>query len=59
MPYQNEFASSDSLLHLVDSKSVREFEGVIKQGVGQEMHELPTLLEPQRGYRQHKAGGRH
>ena len=49
MPYQNEFASSDSLLHLVDSKSVREFEGVIKQGVGQEMHELPDRLKPQRG----------
>ena len=49
MPYQNEFARSDSLLHLVDSKSVREFEGVIKQGVDQEMHELPARLEPQRG----------
>ena len=49
MPYQSEFARSDSLLHLVDSKSVREFEGVIKQGVDQKRHELPPRLEPQRG----------
>lgn len=49
MPYQNEFAKSDSLWRLIESESVREFQGIIKQSEGQELHELPARLEPQRG----------
>ena len=49
MPYQNEFAPGDSLWHLMESPSVKEFEGIIKRSEGQEAHELPARLEPQRG----------
>lgn len=49
MPYQNEFARGDSLWQLTESPSVQEFKGVIKYSEDQEVHELPTRLEPQRG----------
>lgn len=49
MPYQNEFARGDSLQRLVESRSVKEFMGIIKHSARQETHELPAQLEPQRG----------
>lgn len=49
MPYQNEFARGDSLRRLVESRSVKEFMGIIKHSARQETHELPARLEPQRG----------
>ena len=49
MPYQNEFARGDSLWRLIESPSVQEFKGVIRQSENQETHALPAQLNPPRG----------
>ena len=49
MPYQNEFARGDSLWRLIESPSVQEFKGVIRQSENQESHALPAQLNPPRG----------
>ena len=49
MPYQNEFARGDSLWRLMESPSVQEFKGVIRQSENQETHALPAQLNPPRG----------
>ena len=49
MPYNNEYASGDSLWRLVESESVREFSGVIRRDGTNEAGEPPTELAPGRG----------
>ena len=48
MPYRNEYASGDSLWRLVESESVREFEGVIRHGDPDNEVELPMMVAPPR-----------
>ena len=49
MPYRNEFASGDSLWHLVESESVKEFQGMIRRSGPEEAAEPPRTLTPVRG----------
>ena len=49
MPYNNEYASGDSLWRLVESDSVREFQGVVRHGGPEEVAEPPPVLSPPRG----------
>ena len=49
MPYRNEFASGDSLWSLVESESVRDFQGVIRHNGQEEASDLPRALTPPRG----------
>ena len=49
MPYRNEYASSDSLWRLVESESVKEFQGMIRHGGPEEAAEPPEALTPPRG----------
>lgn len=49
MPYGDEYASGESLWRLVESESVREFEGTIRRGDPEEPPEPPPALEPSRG----------
>ena len=48
MPYQNEFASGDSLWRLSENLSVKEFQGMIRSEEVSLAHELPTQLIPRR-----------
>ncbi len=48
MPYQNEFASGESLSGLTRSQSVLEFDGIIHKKDANERHELPSRLNPDR-----------
>ena len=48
MPYENEFARGDSLWRLLESPSVREFEGIIRRREPGETLELPARLNPRR-----------
>lgn len=49
MPYENEFASGESLPGLTTSRSVLDFQGVINIKDANEQHELPASVNPQRG----------
>ena len=49
MPYENEYASGDSLWRLVESESVKEFQGVVRRGTPEEATEPPPALSPPRG----------
>ena len=49
MPYRNEFASGASLWSLVESESVRDFQGVIRHNGREEASDLPRALTPPRG----------
>ena len=49
MPYENEFATGESLWRLVESASVKEFEGVIRYGGPEEAAEPPATVTPPRG----------
>ena len=49
MPYANEFASGDSFWRLVESDSVKEFEGMIRRDAPQEVAEPPQGLTVGRG----------
>ncbi len=49
MPYGNEYASGDSLWRLVESESVKEFEGMIRRGDPEDAPEPPPPLTPPRG----------
>ena len=49
MPYRNEYASGDSLWRLVESESVKEFEGMIRRDAPEEEAEPPLALSPVRG----------
>ena len=49
MPYPNEYASGDSLWRLVNSESVKDFEGVIRRGGPEESATPPKTLTPSRG----------
>ena len=48
MPYRDEFARGDSLWRLVESESVREFQGTIRRGGPEETSEPPRTLMPRR-----------
>ena len=48
MPYLNEFARGESLWRLIDSQSVREFQGMIREQAGSIEHVLPRRMEPLR-----------
>ena len=50
MPYRNEYASGDSLWRLVQSESVKEFEGIIRRGGPEEAAAPPQVLTPPRGH---------
>ena len=50
MPYRNEYASGDSLWRLVQSESVKEFEGTIRRGHPEEVTAPPRALAPPRGH---------
>ena len=50
MPYRNEYASGDSLWRLVQSESVKEFEGMIRRGGSGEAAAPPRALTPSRGH---------
>ena len=50
MPYRNEYASGDSLWRLVESESVKEFQGIVRQGGLGEAVEPPPALTPPRGH---------
>lgn len=50
MPYRNEFARGDSLWRLVNSDSVKAFEGVIRRGGPEEAVAPPRTLTPSRGH---------
>ena len=49
MPYRNEFASGDSLWRLVESESVKEFQGMVQRGDPEDAAEPPRTPTPQRG----------
>ena len=49
MPYPNEFSRGDSLWRLVESQSLQNFNGTIRQNTIHEVHTLPTQLSPGRG----------
>lgn len=49
MPYRDEYASGDSLWRLVESESVKEFEGIIRRDGPEEAAEPPQELVPARG----------
>ena len=49
MPYRDEFASGDSLWRLVESESVRQFQGVVRHGYDDEEIAFPRVLTPARG----------
>ena len=49
MPYENEFATGESLWWLTTSDSVRDFEGVIRYGGPEEAAEPPAAVAPPRG----------
>lgn len=49
MPYRNEYASGDSLWRLVESQSVREFEGIIRRDGPEDAVEPPRALTLSRG----------
>lgn len=49
MPYENEFASGESLPGLTTSQSVVEFQGAISIKDANEQHALPTSINPARG----------
>ncbi|MCY4393084.1 MAG: hypothetical protein OXE43_13710 [Chloroflexi bacterium] len=49
MPYRNEYASGDSLWRLVESESVKEFEGIVRRGGPEEAAEPPRALTLARG----------
>ena len=48
MPYQNEFASGDSLWRIWENPSVREFKGMIRREEKSRPHRLPARLAPRR-----------
>lgn len=48
MPYPNEYASGDSLWRLVNSESVKDFEGIIRRGGPDETANPPRTLTPSR-----------
>ncbi|MXX46829.1 MAG: hypothetical protein F4Z38_00775 [Chloroflexi bacterium] len=49
MAYRNEYASGDSLWRLVESDSVREFQGTIRYDASQGVVEGPHMLAAERG----------
>ncbi|MCY3956667.1 MAG: hypothetical protein OXG65_00030 [Chloroflexi bacterium] len=49
MPYDSEFASGDSLWRLVESESVKEFQGVVRHGGPEQVADPPSTLSPPRG----------
>ena len=50
MPYQNEFASGESLPGLTTSQSVLDFQGAIYIQDANEQHELPDCISPERSH---------
>ena len=49
MPYRNEYASGESFWRLVESKSVKEFEGVISRDAPEKATDPPQRLNSARG----------
>ena len=59
MPYRNEYASGDSLWRLVESESVKEFEGIVRRGGPEEAAEPPRALTLARGLKPRYPDHRH
>lgn len=49
MPYKNERSPGNSLWHLEDHESVKNFKGMIRTKSSQISHELPVAVNPTRG----------
>lgn len=54
MPYRNERSPGNSLWHLEDHESVRNFRGMIRTRDSQASHELPPSIHPARGQKRIK-----